>query len=132
MTSLGLSLVLAAAFCHATWNLFVKRIGGGPELIWLFSVVAVVLYLPLAAWILVVERPALGWVHLGVLAGSSALHMAYFLLLQTGYRNGDLSLVYPTARASGPVLSSALAVLVLGETVTPQLLAGAAVIIAAT
>jgi hypothetical protein len=44
----GLALVFAAAFCHTTWNYFVKRINGGPELIWLFSILLVVIYLPVA------------------------------------------------------------------------------------
>ena len=46
MTILGFALVLTAAFCHATWNYFVKRINGGPELVWLFSSVAMIIYLP--------------------------------------------------------------------------------------
>ncbi|MEZ5878043.1 MAG: hypothetical protein R3D43_10015 [Tepidamorphaceae bacterium] len=124
MTYLGLALVLAAAVCHATWNFFVKRINGGPELIWLFSIISTALYLPLAACILFSEHAALGLVHLGFIAGSATLHLGYFLLLQTGYRKGDLSLVYPTARATGPIISTALAVMLLGETLNPQMARG--------
>ena len=58
-----------------------------------------------------------------------ALHLAYVLLLQAGYRNGDLSLVYPMARATGPLLSTTFAVFFLGETVTAQMGLGAGVII---
>ncbi|MCB1483017.1 MAG: EamA family transporter [Rhodobiaceae bacterium] len=129
MTSLGLALVLAAAICHATWNFFVKRIDGGPELIWLFSIVSVVLYLPLAIWIIAVEQPELGLAQFGFIAGSTILHLGYFLLLQTGYRKGDLSLIYPTARATGPILSSVLAITLLGEKLVPQMAVGAAIII---
>ena len=46
-----------------------------------------------------------------------------------GYRNGDLSLVYPMARATGPLLSTTFAVFFLGETVTAQMGLGAGVII---
>ena len=35
--------------------------------------------------------------------------------LQRGYANGDLSVVYPLARGTGPVLSVAAAILFLGE-----------------
>ena len=129
MTYLGLALVLAAAVCHATWNFFVKRINGGPELIWLFSIVSVVLYLPLAIWIIAVEQPELGLAQFGFIAGSTILHLGYFLLLQTGYRKGDLSLIYPTARATGPILSSVLAITLLGEKLVPQMAVGAAIII---
>ena len=44
--------------------------------------------------------------------------------MQQGYRKGDLSLVYPTARASGPFLSTLFAVAFLGETITVQIAAG--------
>jgi len=129
MSSLGLALVLAAALCHATWNLFVKRINGGPELIWLFSALSVILYLPLAIGILIAERPAFDLWQALFIAGSALLHLGYFLLLQTGYRNGDLSLIYPTARATGPLLSTSFAVLFLGETITAQIALGAGIII---
>jgi len=46
------------------------------------------------------------FVTVGMMAGSAALHTAYFVLLNQGYRVGDLSLVYPLARATGPLLSS--------------------------
>jgi drug/metabolite transporter (DMT)-like permease len=41
--------------------------------------------------------------------------LAYSLALQSGYRAGDLSLVYPIARGTGPLLSFAGAALLLGE-----------------
>lgn len=125
----GLALVLVAAFCHATWNFFVKRINGGVELIWLFSLISIIVYLPLAVWILIVEQPVFGPWQIVFLLGTVVLHLGYFMLLQTGYRHGDLSLVYPTARATGPILSTSFAVVLLGEHVTAQMAVGAAVII---
>ena len=129
MSLTGLALVLAAALCHATWNFFVKRIGGGAELIWLFSVVAVLVYLPMAVWIVVVQNPVFGPWEIGFMVGTVILHLGYFILLQTGYRKGDLSLVYPVARATGPLLSTTVAVLVLGEVVSMQMALGAGIII---
>ena len=130
MSASGFLLVLAAAVCHATWNFFVKRINGGPELIWLFSFLSVVIYLPVAAGILLVQKPQVGLWSIAFVIGSAALHLGYFLLLQTGYRKGDLSLVYPIARATGPLLSTIFAVSFLNETVTPQMAAGALIVIA--
>jgi drug/metabolite transporter (DMT)-like permease len=129
MTLFALALVLAAACSHAIWNLLVKKIDGGPELVWLFSSFSVLLYLPVAIAIVVIEEPRFGPRELAFCALSAMLHMAYFLLLQQGYRRGDLSLVYPTARATGPFLSTVFAVVVLGETLTPPVLAGGAAII---
>lgn len=129
MTPFALSLVLAAAVCHASWNFLVKRINGGPELVWLFSLIAAPLYLPIAIGAFMLQQPVLGWTELAFCLGSALLHMAYFLLLQQGYRHGDLSLVYPTARATGPVLSTAFAVTVLGEHLTPMIAVGGLAIV---
>jgi len=115
MTLFALCLVLAAACCHATWNFLVKRINGGPELVWLFSAIAMVIYLPVAVWVYLGTEIEFGVEALAFCLVSAALHLAYFLLLQQGYRKGDLSLVYPTARATGPLLSTGFAVAVLGE-----------------
>jgi drug/metabolite transporter (DMT)-like permease len=129
MTVYGFGLVLAAAFCHAIWNLFVKRINGGPELVWLFSVISVALYLPLSIFIVTTQTLQFGVHAVAFTLGSALLHLAYFLLLQQGYRRGDLSLVYPIARATGPLLSTAMAVVALGERVNHQIAAGCAAVI---
>ena len=47
--------------------------------------------------------------------GSGVLHLGYFVLLQRGYAIGDLSLVYPLARGTGPLLATAAAIVLLGE-----------------
>ena len=64
------------------------------------------------------------------MAGSAALHTGYFVLLNQGYRSGDLSLVYPLARGTGPLLSSAAAIAFLGERPSLLGLSGALLIIA--
>lgn len=115
MTLFALCLVLAAACCHATWNYLVKQINGGPELVWLFSAIAMILYLPVAVWVYLGTEVVFGFDALVFCLVSAVLHLGYFLLLQQGYRKGDLSLVYPTARATGPLLSTGFAVAILGE-----------------
>lgn len=129
MSVFAFLLVLAAAFCHATWNFYVKRLNGGAELAWLFSVVSSVLYLPIAIFIFIVDKPVFGLLEFGFVFGSAIIHLGYFLLLQAGYRSGDLSLVYPTARATGPLLSVTMAVLFLGEFISLQIACGAVIII---
>jgi drug/metabolite transporter (DMT)-like permease len=64
------------------------------------------------------------------MVGSGVLHAGYFLLLQRGYSTGDLSLVYPLARGTGPLLAVPLAALALGERPGPLDLIGGAVIVA--
>lgn len=124
MAPLALALVLVSAVMHATWNLFAKRVSGGPTFTWLFDALAVALYLPLAVAVAVVARPRLGAPAFVFIAGSGVLQVSYFLLLQWGYRLGDLSLVYPIARGTGPLLASAAAVVVFGEHPTPLAVCG--------
>ena len=119
MTPLALGLVLAAAGCHALWNLLLKRAGGGLGgslvFVWLFILCSTALWAPVAAIDVAIERPHIGWPQLGFMAGSGVLHLAYFLLLQRGYAAGDLSVVYPLARGTGPILAMVGAILILGE-----------------
>lgn len=130
MTAFALALVLAAAFVHAGWNYLLKRSGGGALFVWSFAALSSLFYAPIAAAVLWWLRPGLGWTALGLIAASALLHTAYYLLLDRGYRNGDLSLVYPLARASGPLVTVAVAVLLLGERPTALALAGAGLIAA--
>ena len=116
MTTFALVLILAAAGAHAGWNLLAKRVGdAGAVFVWLFGLLSVALYAPVAAWVIVAQRPAIGPVEVLFMAGSGALHLGYFVLLQRGYAVGDLSIVYPVARGTGPLLATVAAVLLLGE-----------------
>jgi drug/metabolite transporter (DMT)-like permease len=124
----ALALVLGAAFAHALWNLLAKRSGGGAAFLWLCAITGCLAYAPLAATVLLLTGPHIGRVEVGFIAGSATLHLGYFLALQRGYRASDLSVVYPVARGSGPLLSTAAAIAVLGERPTPVALAGAGLI----
>lgn len=128
MTILALGLVLGSAVLHATWNLAAKRSGGGLGFIWLFTVLSVVIYAPVALVAAIIIRPTLGWLELGFVLGTALLHLAYFASLQRGYQLGDLSLVYPLARGTGPVLSTTAAILLFGERPGPVAITGAVLI----
>ena len=128
MSVLALSLVLAAAFVHASWNYVLKRSGGGTMFVWLFATLSALIYAPLAAFVIWWQQPEFGWVHFGLMFASAALHTAYYLLLDRGYRSGDLSVVYPLARGTGPLITILCAVLLLQERPTPVALTGALLI----
>jgi drug/metabolite transporter (DMT)-like permease len=128
MSIYALTLVLVAAFIHACWNLIAKKIYGGVAFSWLFSACVVVIYLPLAIALFIIKQPYFPWTAIAIVAASSIFHTAYFLLLTLGYRKGDLSLVYPLARCSGPLLSVTAAVFILGERPSMTALAGCAAI----
>jgi len=121
-----LALVLAAAFAHAGWNFLAKGAEGGVGFVWLSTLASAVLYLPVLAF---ASAEDVGWEALGLMLGSGALHALYFMLLQRGYATGDLSLVYPLARGTGPLLSTTAAIVVLGERPSALAIVGAAVII---
>src|SRR3954462_716066 len=125
MTLTALGLVLVAAFLHAAWNLLAKRAGGGTILVWLYGTTSAVVLTPLALALIAIRRPALGPAGLSFTLASAVIHIAYFVVLQRGYQFGDLSVVYPIARGTGPVLSTTAAILVLGERPSPWALFGA-------
>lgn len=128
MTGLAVVMVLSSAVLHATWNLFAKRVSGGVGFIWLLTALQSLIFLPLALYVLVAEQPPLSPMHLVFVVGSGMLHIGYFTLLSKGYQQGDLSLVYPLARGTGPMLSTTAAILFLGERPSGLALAGAACI----
>jgi drug/metabolite transporter (DMT)-like permease len=129
--TVALVLVLIAALAHAGWNVLAKTAGGGATFVWLFSAVAVVLWLPAVGVALAVAPGPLGLEGLGFMAGSGALHALYFVALQRGYREGDLSLVYPLARGTGPLLSTLAAVVLFSERPSAVALAGGGIIVGA-
>jgi drug/metabolite transporter (DMT)-like permease len=130
LSGTALSLVLAAALLHATWNLAAKGVGSSRiAFIWLYVVASAAIWVPLGVlWVLVTgERPTWSW--LGAAAVSSALHIVYQLVLQRGYAEGDLNLVYPLARGTGPLLTFAVAVTLLGERPGAAAVAGVVAVI---
>src|SRR6188768_424501 len=110
--------VLMAAATHAIWNLHAKRAAGSRHFVLLYSGLSVVIYSPIILWILLVQKPSFGLPHGLALLATALLHLGYSLSLQAGYRASDLSLVYPLARGSGPLLSFIAAAVLLGERVT--------------
>ena len=129
MTWLALCLVLLAALTHASWNISAKVAADSRHFVWLYSAGSMLVYGPIALAVLVVERPHFGARHWIALAGTSVLHLAYSVSLQRGYRHSDLSVVYPIARGTGPLLSFIGAAGLLGEHPTWQAVAGLLLIV---
>jgi drug/metabolite transporter (DMT)-like permease len=129
LTTLALLLVFGSAFLHATWNLLAKRVAGGAEFVWLIAVSTLVAYAPAVLVYLWLAEPRFTWQHAFLALVSGVIHIGYFVTLQRGYRVGDLSLVYPLARGTGPALATLLAVLFLGERPGPQALLGTLLVV---
>ena len=93
-----------------------KRAGSsGAVFVWMFTACSSAILWPAAVYVCFAQRPDIGWTGLGFMFGTALLHLLYFIVLQRGYRIGDLSLVYPLARGTGPALSTFGAVLILKE-----------------
>jgi drug/metabolite transporter (DMT)-like permease len=131
VSTVALALVLVAAGAHAGWNVLAKTASGGATFVWLFSSLAVVLWLPAALVAVLLAPGSPGLEGVAFMAGSGALHALYFVLLQRGYREGDLSLVYPLARGTGPLLSTLAALVIFSERPSALALAGGAIIVGA-
>jgi drug/metabolite transporter (DMT)-like permease len=129
MTGLAIALVLAAALIHASWNYLLKKSGGGVGFVWAFAVLSSLIYAPLAVGVVVIQHFQFSAEAFAYLLASAVLHTAYYLLLDRGYRYGDLSVVYPLARATGPFLTVLVAIAALGERPGALALCGAALIV---
>jgi drug/metabolite transporter (DMT)-like permease len=125
-----LGLILGAAFLHASWNFLLKRTGGGGSFVWLSSLLTTLIYAPPAIGIRWIQHISISNLQLAFMAGTGFLHTVYFLLLARGYRYGDLSLLYPLARGSGPLLTILIAVLLLHERPSTLALIGAGLLAA--
>ncbi len=129
MTGLALALVVFSAFVHASWNFLLKKSGGGTGLITAASLLSLAVYAPVVAAAVWLQGYDFKPIHLALMLGSGMVHTVYFLLLDRAYRSGgDLSIVYPLARATGPLLTIVVAILLLGERPGPAAIGGALLI----
>jgi drug/metabolite transporter (DMT)-like permease len=128
VTVIALCLVLLAALTHASWNISAKFAAESRHFVWLFSAGSVLVYGPIAIVVLI-AGPHFSSRHWLALAATSVLHLLYSLALQRGYRLSDLSVVYPIARGTGPLVSFIGAALLLGEVPTAQSIGGLVLIV---
>lgn len=130
MTLTSVSLVVLASFIHATWNLLSKRAASvGPIFVFAYNAVACVAYAPWVFYLLSRGDIRLSWLSASFIFLSGLIHLAYSLCLQRGYQLADLSVVYPVARGTGPMLATLGAILFLHEAPTGQSLSGLAAVV---
>lgn len=108
--------VMAAAVIHATWNLLAKRAAHvGAAFVAAYGLVGFLAYAPWALWVALHDGMRWSGPIIACIVASALIHLAYSLVLQHGYRAADLSVVYPVARGTGPLLSALVAIVILGE-----------------
>jgi uncharacterized membrane protein len=127
MSGIALGIVLASAFLHAGWNYLLKKSERKVVFIWWFLLISILLFLPMFLYYWpktsIAEE---GW---RCIIATGLIHGVYFWCIGGAYQRGDLSLVYPLARGSGPLFIPVLAAIMLHERIAFLGAAGIALII---
>lgn len=114
MTPFNTLLVLFSACLHVVTHVVLKASRDRAAFVWWMLLWAGLLFLPIPifGWTAV---PAVGW---GWMAFSAVFEAGYFVAIALAYRGADLSLVYPLARGTAPVLLLLWSLIFLNETLT--------------
>jgi uncharacterized membrane protein len=123
-------LIAGAAILHVAWNVLLKTAGDPlrAAAIGLTSGAAIIVPGAMIGWIVIGRPPIPGEAFLvGTVSG--VLEAAYFAFLAAAYRRGDLSVVYPIARGTAPLLAVAIGIGILGEQLGPAGFAGVAALL---
>jgi drug/metabolite transporter (DMT)-like permease len=129
--TLAIALVLVAAVLHAGWNVLLKTSG---DTLWTavrLQAIGTAILLPIGIWAWFSSgRPAVPAEAIWLALLSGVLEAVYFVCLSSAYQRGALSLVYPLARGSAPLLAVLVGILLLGERLAPLAIFGVACLLA--
>ncbi|MFI5262298.1 MAG: EamA family transporter [Candidatus Limnocylindrales bacterium] len=114
MPPLALVLALLAAFLHASWNLLLRKADDTETSTALMICCGCVVFAPLMVVTWSVQAAVVPY-----LLATWTFELVYFVLLASAYRRAELSLVYPLARGTAPVMVLLVGVLLLGVQPTP-------------
>ena len=111
-----IALVAVSAVLHVAWNVRLKTAGDPLRTAAVGMLAAALVIVPAGlAWWALNDQPAfpIEGVVLGLVSGT--VEAGYFILLSAAYRRGDLSVVYPLARGTAPLVAVFIGVVILGE-----------------
>lgn len=127
MVPLALALAGASACLHALWNVLLKTSGDPLRVSGRAVASSILILTPIAvvAWLLEgrPNLPAQAWI---LVVASALVELAYFVFLSEAYRRGELSVIYPLARGTAPLLAVGAGIFLLGEHPSPLEFAGVA------
>lgn len=123
MSGFALTIVLLAAFLHASWNAVVKAATDRAVVLAVVSATHATLGLTLVLFS--TQPDPASWIYIFL---STVIHFGYYVFLFQSYRFGDLSQVYPIARGLAPALVAFGAYVMIGETLPPLGWAGLAAV----
>ena len=119
MSGFVFSCILVAALMHALWNVLLKSGSDKPLETAAANFVTALIALP-ALLIYGLPEPET----YPYIAASIVLHLAYFYLVASAYRFGDLNLAYPIMRGTAPILTLLFGYLFLNEHVSNSIMTG--------
>jgi drug/metabolite transporter (DMT)-like permease len=111
-------LVVLSAIAHSVWNALMKS--AGDRTLTMVAIRVAGLLLGLAALPFVDWPAPESWKWLGL---TVLIQFGYYALLIRSYGVGDMSVVYPLARGTAPVLTALVAALLIGEALSAGQLA---------
>lgn len=118
-------IVLVAAFLHAAWNVLVKF--NLDRFLALFLLQSLMGLMGIGM-LLIFAFPKQGSLPFALVSG--LLHTGYNLFLARSYRTGDLSVVYPVARGTAPLITLVASQIFSSDAVPPFAIAGIVALVA--
>ena len=106
MPIFALGLVLVAALIHALWNFVAKKSGGDVRFALLSNIALCIVWAPVGCGSSSATSPNLARCSGAWWPRAAPFTCVYYVTLLRGYRLGDLSVVYPLARGTGPLLTA--------------------------
>lgn len=103
-TTLATALILTSAVLHALWNASVKRSTDKFAAVLFVTSYGGLLYVPFIGLAPLPDPALWGWI-----AASTVSHLLYQLALSAALERGALTIVYPVARGTGPLLVATFA-----------------------
>ena len=123
-------LALIAAAMHGTWNVMVKTSADPLITIYRSTVMGAAIMTPPAVLAIALFKPAASLGALSLAAISGALEVTYMWLLSSAYARGELSVVYPIARGTAPLIAVLIGIGLLGERLGAGQLVGVGLLLA--
>jgi drug/metabolite transporter (DMT)-like permease len=114
MTPVVLGFVLVSALMNALWNAYAKSSESPIAYLALVHWVTVLAGLPLVFFVDLGEVPLNVWFALGA---AGVVHSTYMTCLSLAYEHGEMTVVYPIARAT-PAIVPFIAVPLMGDSVS--------------
>jgi drug/metabolite transporter (DMT)-like permease len=122
-------LVVLAGLVHAGWNIAAKKADGDVRFAFFIAFFTLLVWAPAGLYLGWQNLSAWGSAEWACVLASGFIHVLYFVVLLRGYRKSDLTVVYPLARGSGPLISSMVAITLFGEHISKLGFAGIAAVV---